>query len=315
MTLRLPIDPMVKPFCTTIQLFLLVLVLAPSPLIRGFADEVDPQQAIWDQTQSLLQRREYSLAIDLLEDGLDDSELFRYTSRLQQDLDAVKRLQKLSESVDYAVQRLPKSTPLTVLSSDYRFERPVTETSGTALVLTNSRGAEVTYPLSRLDSATWLQIVKPELERWPDKQFVTGLFLAFDRYPDTRLARAELNAAAADTGQNVTVWIKRLEDAEQVRKQKSRPGGVEPSANDLLLGKWSVAVKGGPRLVWEFRRGGSGTVYHKGRRQRATWEQESTGVFRFTGQRGQTAVIGVAGDRLFGKLTNGVPFRGIRQAE
>ncbi|MCS7468811.1 hypothetical protein NZK35_19335 [Stieleria sp. ICT_E10.1] len=305
---------MVKPFYISIHYFLLVFTLAPLPPIRGFAEEVDPQQAIWDQTQSLLQRREYSLAIQLLEDGLDDSELFRYTSRLQQDLDAVKRLQKLSESVDYAVRRLPKSTPLTVLSTDYRFDRPESEPAGTSLVLTNARGAEVTYPLSRLDSATWLQIVKPELESWPDKQFVTGIFLAFDRYPDTRVARAELNAAA-ETGQDITVWIKRLEDAEQVRKQNSRPGGIEPSAKDLLLGKWTVAVKGGPRLVWEFRRGGDGIALMKGRRQRATWEQESTGTFRFTGQRGQTAVINVAGDRIFGKFTNGVPFRGVRQAE
>ncbi|QEF96868.1 hypothetical protein Mal15_08980 [Stieleria maiorica] len=281
---------------------------------RGFTEEVDPEQQIWDETRSLLQRREYSLAINLLENGLEDSDFFRFTSRLQQDLDAVKRLQMLFETVEYAAGKLPRSTPLKVLSKELRFDRRTTEASGTSLIFTNASGGEVTYPLRRLDSATWLQLAEPELGTWPDKEFVTGVFLAFDRYPDSRLARAQLNAAA-EAGKDVAVWIQRLEDAERERKQKGRPGGTEPSAEELLLGKWSVVVKDGPRLVWEFRRGGDGIVMFKGRRGRATWERESSGVFRFSNAHGITAVVHVAGDRIFGRFTNGTPFRGVRQAE
>lgn len=303
-----------KRFFGSILVVLVLIQLALCWNTRGFAEDSDPQQVIWEETRTLLQRREYSLAMGLLENGLQDSELFRYTSRIQQDLDAVKRLQELSESVEYAASRMPKSASLTVLSKQYRFDRRTTGPSGTTLVLSNSEGGEVTYPLSRLDSSTWLQMVKPELDNWSDKQFVTGLFLALDRYPDTRLARASLNAAAKQ-GQNVTVWIKRLEDADQQRKLKSRPGGVEPSATELLLGKWAIAIKNGHRPVWEFRRGGKGITYAKGRRRQAKWEQESNGVFRFTIAQGPTAVVHVAGDRIFGRLSTGAPFRGVRQAD
>lgn len=296
----------------------LLLAYVSTSYTPSFAqDDLTPQQVLWNETQELLQRREYALAMNLLENGLDDTELFNQTKRVQEDLDAIKLLKKFSDTVEYSVEKLPPSKPLKVLSNDYRFKRRIEGSSGKIILLTDAQGDDVTYPLNRLDSATWLQIAEPELENWPDKDFVTGLFLAFDRYPDARVARTKLNAAA-DTGRNVTVWIKRLEEAEQQRKDKSRPGNNDPSSKDLIVGKWSVGIKDGPKLVWEFQRGGGGRVIEAGGRRRsipAKWEQESTGVFRMTGAFGRTAVIHVAGDRIFGTISDGKVFRGIRQAD
>ncbi len=279
--------------------------------------EQDEMQQLWHETYSLLQRREYSLAVNLLENRLDDSEFFRYTKRIQQDLDAIERIKSLSDSVKYAVKKLPPSTPLTILSKDYLFERYDTNESGIVLVLNHNgnrqRNEEFTVPLSRLDSATWLQIAESEIAEWSDTEFVIGIFLAFDRYPNVRVARTQLNQAA-DSGHDVAVWIRRLEEAEQERKQKSHPGSGDPTAKDLLLGKWTVVIKGGRRLVWEFNRGGDGFAYVKDRRFPAKWEEESEGVFRFSNRNGGTAVINVSGNRIFGKLANGVPFRGVRHA-
>jgi hypothetical protein len=289
-----------------------VLISASS----GTAQDADPQQEVWDATLDLLNRREYSLAANMLENRLDDSELFRFTNRIQADLDAVNLLKRFSETVNYSVEKLPESKPLTVLSRDYLFKRQVAGGSGKRLYLIDDQGAEVSFPLSRLDSATWLQIADLELQSWPEKDFVIGLFLAFDRYPDIRLARTKLNAAA-EGGKDVTVWIKRLEDAEQQRRLKSRAGSTAPPG-DLIVGKWTVAIKNGPKLVWEFRRGGEGNASEIGGRRRtmrAKWTQESSGVYRFTGSLGPTAVVNVSGDRIYGTLADGKQFRGVRQAD
>ncbi len=281
------------------------------------AQESEPQKQVWDKTLELLQRREYSLAGNLLENTLEDPDHFSFTSQLQEDLDAVNLLKKFSDTVDYSVEKLPESTPLKVLSRSYSFNRHLAGRSGKILFLTDPRGAEVNFPLSRLDSAAWLQIAEPELSNWPDRDFVTGIFLAFDRYQDIRLARTKLNAAA-ENGKNVTVWIKRLEDAEQQRKLNVRPSSNGLPANDGIIGKWTVALKNGQKLVWEFRKGGSGVVTEiggKGRRLPANWVQDTNGVIRFTGSNGQTAMVSLLGDILVGKLADGRGVRGIRQAD
>ena len=301
---------LVKLLCSCAVFFITLNIIS-----NAFAeDEPAPQEKIWNETQELLQRREYALAVNILENGLDDAELFSHTKRLQEDLDAVKLLKKFSDTVDYSVERLPASKSLTVLSKKHLFKSVTNGNSGKIIVLTDPRGDDVTYPINRLDSATWLEMAEPELRNWPERDFVTGLFLAFDRYPNARLARTKLNAAA-ENGQNVAVWIKRLEDAEQQRKLVQRPGSGETDAKDLILGKWSVSFNNGQNSVWEIKRGGSATIYAGRGTFRAKWIQESSGVFRLTGQYGRTSVINVAGDRIFGRRNDGTPFQGVRQAE
>lgn len=298
----------------TTCVYALITLIHTSNLPLISADDKDLQLLLWNETQELLQRREYALAVNILENGLDDADLFSYTKRIQEDLDAVKLLKKFSDTVDYSAEKLPASKPLTVLSKKHLFKSLTSGNSGKIIVLTDPRGDDVTYPINRLDSATWLEMAEPELRNWPERDFVTGLFYAFDRYPNARLARTKLNAAA-ENGQNVAVWIKRLEDAEQQRKLKQRPKSDDTDAKDLILGKWSVKFKNGPDVVWDIGRGGSATIYAYGRAFRAKWIQESSGVFRMTGERGNTFVINVSGDRVFGKKNDSTPFQGVRQAK
>jgi hypothetical protein len=184
---------------------------------------------------------------------------------------------------------------------------------GPTLILTTPQGNETNYAMNRLDSATWLDLAKQDMNDWPERDFVTGLFLSFDRYPDAQSARKRFNAAA-DAGRDVTIWVQRLEEVERQRKQPAaKTGASDPSSASSLLGKWTLSGKN-VNLAVEFKSRGVATIFVRQRSISAKWVEESPGVYRLTDQFQKTLIVNLSGNRMSVRGPN-QRFRGVRQAE
>ena len=298
--------------------FLLCVLSLLMPCSLAFCAEdaaEDPREQIWWEVAKLLQRREYSIAVNHLEDELSDRERFPQAAGLQTDVDAVKRLRALSEAVDYACRRLEPGSSIHLLGIPHRFKALDQDGTKTMLVLENPRNKEVRQSLQTLDAAAWLKLAEPALENWQQKDLTLAVFLSFDRYRDLKRARDHLNAAA-EQGEDVGVWLERLKQVDQRRRNQGRIPESEPSAADQLVGKWLIVAPGKPRVSLDLRSNGRGFVFGtKGRRAIVNWVEEAPNSFRITWQPGFTIVMHVINDRAFGHPTDGTRFRGIRQAE
>lgn len=295
------------------SIFLLLLHLhwiVPAP---AQDESISPREKLWWEAAELLQRREYSLAVNRLENELTDPTFYPHKAGIQEDLNAVKQVLALSEVVTAQSRKLQPGAKIVLLDIPHRFKQLKSDRTGNSLVLLTSSGKEVVRPLKEIDATMWLTLAEPITKNWEKRDLALAVFLGFDRYQDVKQARKHLNAAAEHD--DVVVWLSRLEEAEVRRRAKRVRPEKENTNGDRFIGSWRVVLNKNVRLNFNIRKGGRATIRgQKGRVFNAKWVEESGETIRLTGEQGGTFLIHVSQDRIFGETAAGGKFRGVRIA-
>ncbi|XZE54584.1 hypothetical protein SH139x_000557 [Planctomycetaceae bacterium SH139] len=291
-----------------------VVAFAPNVFMQdavGQEEERDLRDEIWWEAAKLLQRREYAIAANFLESELDSLENASYASGIQADLDAVRNVLALSDSVEYKTGRLqPGNSVIELVGIPHKLKKIDKAATQTVLVFENAQGEEVRRTLAELDGTAWMKLGESGTSDWQGRNLTFAVFWSYDRYRNVKLAREYLNAAAKD-GANVQVWLTRLDQLSTNSRPNERN---RKTTSQRFIGKWSVALNNGVRLTFDIRGRSKATLYFKGKPLNAKWTEDGNGVIRMTDARGKTFIINVAEDRFFGTTNNGVRFRGVRQA-
>lgn len=267
-------------------------------------------EQLWTSVAELLRRREYGAADNLLEFSADDPELSDDAAQLAADRDVVIALQNVETMVATEARKLPEGSALPVGGTEYRLLRVEEGDEGHLLVVTSAESPrEKSLRLRDLPAETWLTLAEAPLASLSRRHLVLGAFLAFDRFADAKAARARFDEAARD-GEDVRLWLARLEEAERLRQERRAPQtGEDEDADDLLLGRWRMVTgkgRGQRKANVEFQARGR-------MRGGGSWEKEAAGRYRITNANGGVVVVRLSGNLFWGETTSGRRVRGIRQ--
>jgi hypothetical protein len=290
----------------------------------------DACQSVWSSLSELLRRREYGSASGLLESVADDPELQYKGKQIESDKEVINWLRMLQTIVTEQLSSMPEGTPIEISGITCTFVRNEKSPTGNNIILkSNSSDREMTKRIADLPPETWMHIAESRMDAFENPQLVLGVFVGFDRSADIKAARRFLDEAAGK-GADVTIWLARLDQAENEKKaivEESRSKNDDP-----LLGNWREVVGKGENQHFfnvEFRSGGvvlralSRSTKKTRRRNlvpasnniagRGRWEMLAEGSYRITYGNGATGEITLAGDRYWGQTAGGLPMFGTRQ--
>lgn len=240
-------------FCTGL---LVCLTLGANRLFAEDEKPKDAYRAAWDDVSELLRRREYGSASAKLEAMAKDQDLRNYGPQLEADRKAIHELQVLEQTVLQQAAQLTPGSPIEISGIEYVFVRYEKSTRGDALILkSKSLGRETKKPIVDLPSGTWVELAELDPASLECPELTFGIFLTLDRIADRKAARKLLNEAAA-TGEDVTVWLTRLEAGEKTAPDQT-------SKSDPIVGSWSGRF--GPydhaiAATYDFRSNGAGVM-------------------------------------------------------
>lgn len=219
----------------------------------------DAYQVVWEEVSELLRRREYGSAAATLDSLAKEQDLRNYGTRLEADKNAIHGLQVLERIVLEQAAQLEPGSPIEISGIEYTLVRYEKSTRGDALVLkSKSLGRETKKQIVDLPAGTWVELAEFDLAALEAPELTLGIFLAFDRIADRKAARKLFNEAAA-TGEDVTIWLMRLDDAE---KRQRAAAGKPDGGNDPIVGKWDghIGPRGGIPATYHFHRNGTGVM-------------------------------------------------------
>lgn len=235
------------------------LLMSASPLLAQEEKPKDAYQAVWEEVSELLRRREYGSAAARLDTLAKEQDLRNYGTQVEADKKAINGLQVLERIVLEQAAQLEPGTSIEISGIEYTLVRYEKSTRGDALILkSKSLGRETKKPIVDLPAGTWVELAELDLASLEAPELTLGIFLTFDRIADRKAARKLFNEAAA-TGEDVTVWLNRLEDAEKSRAVAGKPA----AGDDPIVGKWSGRFGPSHHAIaasYEFRQNGTGIM-------------------------------------------------------
>jgi len=294
------------------------LLLSASPLLAQEEKPKDAYQVAWDAVSELLRRREYGSAATKLDSLAKEQDLRSYGTQVEADKKAINQLQVLERIVLEQAAQLEPGASIEISGIEYTLVRYEKSTRGDALILkSKSLGRETKKPIVDLPAGTWVELAELDLASLETPELTLGIFLTFDRIADRKAARKLFNEAAA-TGEDVTIWLARLDEAE-----KSRAVGGKPAAgDDPIVGKWdgNIGPRGGIPATYTFHKNGTGAMtvdpkvlaiqkpapgqtlqqFEAAKRlfqsMRFSWDKKEDGTYRVTSKDGFGTIDGITLD-------------------
>lgn len=234
------------------------LLFSAIPLLAQEEKPKDAYQAAWEEVSELLRRREYGSAAAKLDSLAKEQDLRNYGSQVEADRKAIHQLQVLERIVLEQAALLEPGASIEISGIEYSLVRYEKSTRGDSLILkSKSLVRETKKPIVDLPAGTWIELAELDLVSLETPELTLGIFLTFDRVADRKAARKLFNEAAA-TGEDVTVWLTRLEAAEKHLVVSGKPGAED----DPIVGKWDgqIGPRGGIQATYHFQKKGLGVI-------------------------------------------------------
>ncbi|MBI1346639.1 hypothetical protein GC163_10160 [bacterium] len=234
------------------------LLLGNGGLFAGEDIPKDHYQVAWDEVSEFLRQREYGSAAAKLDSLAKEQDLRNYGTQVEADRKAIHQLLVLERIVLEQAAQLEPGSSIEISGIEYTLVRYEKSTRSDALILkSKSLGRETKKSIVDLPAGTWVELAELDLVSLESPELTLGIFLTFDRIADRKAARKLFNEAAA-TGEDVSVWLTRLEAAEKQLAVAGKPG----KGDDPIVGKWDgqIGPRGGVQATYHFQKKGTGMI-------------------------------------------------------
>lgn len=326
-------EAVVQAFFHRFSMTLFLLTATAGVLFAQDAKPKEAYQTAWQDVSELLRRREYGSALAKLDSLVEERDLRDSGKQIAEDRKAIAGLQTLERLVREQAAKLSGGEPLEVSGISYVVVRYDSAAKGESLILkSRSTGKETTLLVADLPAVTWMYLVESQREALRARSFTLGVFLGFDRTADRKAARKFLNEAAQE-GEDVMVWLARLD--EQEARQKEALADRKAAKDDPVVGRWLVQMStkdGAGNFSVDFRKmgGATSTLTPKSRddvrrhRPRSSvpistsgkWTREEDGSYRVSFSSGMTWEFTITDEDHFdGKMPGGRSLKGVRQVK
>lgn len=254
------------------------LLMSPGGLLAEGGKSRDAYHAVWDEVSELVKRREYGSALAKLDALAKERDLRDHARQIEADRKAMTGLQTLQRIVSEQAATLEPGSTIEISGVEYTVVQFETSARSDVLVLkTKSLGRETKKPILDLPSGTWVELAEADLASLEHPELTLGIFLAFDRIPDRKGARKLLNEAAAK-GDEMTVWLERLEESEKnpsvakKSKKDGQGGGTGQKDEPVVVSTWAHQVMKDGKVIKRqtFKLYSNGKINHP--ESLATWQ-------------------------------------------